>query len=94
MLNCYPEFDILHDTQLIHLIQDKNPAYLSDDLNTWLKHPDDLNTVTKLLRNYGINGTHVPHWVHIGAVLAINGEISQTDFSTMMQYLYHQNLLA
>ncbi|MDE1767507.1 MAG: hypothetical protein KGI27_14725 [Thaumarchaeota archaeon] len=26
MLNCYPEFDILHDTQLIHMIQDKNPV--------------------------------------------------------------------
>ncbi len=94
MLNCYPEFDILHDTQLIHLIKDKNPTYLSDDLTTWSKYQNDPNAITKLLGDFGIHGTHVPHWVHIGAVLAMNGEISQTDFSTMIRYLYNQNLLA
>ncbi|MDE1814815.1 MAG: hypothetical protein KGI05_09180, partial [Thaumarchaeota archaeon] len=93
MLNCYPEFAILHNAQLIHMIQDKNPAYLYDDLDAWSKHPNNSNAIAKLLYNYGVHGTHIPHWVRIGAVLVINGEISQTDFSTMIKYLYLQNLL-
>ena len=93
MLNCYPEFDILHNEQLIQLIQNKNPTYLSDDLNAWSKYPNDSTATAKLLSDYDINGTRVPHWVSVNAVLAINGEISQTDFSTMIKYLYDQNLL-
>ncbi|MGI0063174.1 MAG: hypothetical protein ACREBA_12050, partial [Nitrosotalea sp.] len=93
MLNCYPEFAILHDTQLIHLLQNKNPDYLSDDLDNWSKYPNDSTAIAKLLSDYDIHGTRVPHWVGISAVLAINGEISQTDFSTMIKYLYDQNLL-
>lgn len=93
MLNCYPEFDILHDKQLIQLIQNKNPTYLSDDLNAWSKYPNDSTATTKLLSDYDINGTRVPHWVSISAVLAINGKISQTDFSTLIKYLYHKNML-
>ncbi|MDE1867605.1 MAG: hypothetical protein KGI08_07865 [Thaumarchaeota archaeon] len=94
MLNCYPEFNILHNEQLIHLIQNKNPTYLSDDLNKWSRYPDDLTAIAKLLSDYDIHGIRIPHWVRIGAVLVINGEISQTDFSTMIKYLYNQNLLA
>ncbi len=94
MLNCYPEFALLHDKQLMSLIQNKNPTYLSDDLDVWSKHPSDPNAVTKLLSNYGVHGTHVPHWVRICVVLAMNGEISQTDFSNMIKYLYDQKMLA
>ena len=48
------------------------------------KHPNDSSAMAKLLRDYNINGMRVPHWFDISAVLVINGEISQTDFSIMV----------
>ena len=93
MLNCYPEFAILHTEQMIHLLQNKNLAYLSDDLNDWSKHPDDPNAITKLLSDYDIKGTHIPHWVRIYTALNMSDTISQADFSNMIQYLYQKNML-
>ncbi len=94
MLNCYPEFAILYTEQMIRMLQDKNPAYLSYDLNVWSKSPDDQNATVKLLDDYGIRGTHVPHWVRICSVLYASGEISQNDFSNMLKHLHQKNLLA
>lgn len=94
MLNCYPEFAMLHTEQMIRLLQDKNPAYLSDDLSVWSKSPDDQNAITKLLGDYGIKGTHIPHWVRICSALYISGEISQDNFSIMLKHLHQKNLLA
>lgn len=94
MLNCYPEFAILHTKQMIRMLQDKNPTYLLDDLNGWSKSPDNQDTIVKLLSDYGIQGTHVPHWVRICSALYISGEISQDDFSNMLNHLHQKNLLA
>ncbi|MDC8453580.1 MAG: hypothetical protein LV477_11820 [Candidatus Nitrosotalea sp.] len=94
MLNCYPEFAILHTRQMMRMLQDKNPTYLSDDLNAWSKSPDNQDTIVKLLSDYGIKGTHVPHWVRICSTLYISGEISQDDFSNMLEHLRQKNLLA
>jgi hypothetical protein len=94
MLNCYPEFAILHTTQIIHMLQSQNPAYLSDDLNDWSKSPNEPNKITKLLNDYDIQGTHVPHWVCISAALYVTGKISQDDFFNMIKYLHDKNVLA
>ncbi len=92
MLNCYPEFAILHNEQMIRMLQDRNPTYLSDDIENWSKSPNDLNTITKLLDDYDIRGIHVPHWVRICAALYMSGDISQDDFSNMIKYLHPKNL--
>jgi hypothetical protein len=94
MLNCYPEFQILHVEQMIHSLQNKDPADLLDDINNWLRYPDDPSAVAELLNDYDVQGKHVPDWVNTPAVMVITGEISKTDFVNMLKYLYDQNMLA
>ncbi|HVZ62279.1 MAG TPA: hypothetical protein VG896_01175 [Candidatus Nitrosotalea sp.] len=93
MLNCYPEFAILHTKQMIQLLHNKNPAYLSDDLIDWSKSSDDPTMIAKLLGDYDTKGTHIPHWVRICTNLYMSGEISQDDFSNMLKHLSQKNLL-
>src|SRR5574337_1650188 len=47
MLNCYPEFKILHAERLIRTLQNKDPTDLLDDINNWLRYPNDSSTVTE-----------------------------------------------
>jgi hypothetical protein len=93
MLNCYPEFKILHSEQLIRSLQLQAPADLIDDLSNWLRYPNDPSAVTELLSDYDVQGKHVPYWVGNSANLVINGEITKSDFANMIQYLNDQNLL-
>ena len=94
MLNCYPEFKILHSEQLIRLLQKNDPAGILDDINNWLRYPSDSSTVTELLSDYDVQGKHLPSWVGKSANLVINGEISKSDFAHLIWYLYNQNVLA
>ncbi len=93
MLNCYPEFKILHSEQLIRSLQLQDPADLIADLSNWLKYPNDPSSVTGLLSDYDISGKHVPYWVSNSANLVINGEIAKSDFANIIRYLADQNLL-
>jgi len=93
MLNCYPEFKILHAEQLIRSLQLQDPADLIDDLANWLRYPNDPSAVTELLSDYDVQGKHVPYWVSNSANLVINSEITKSDFANMIQYLNDQNLL-
>ncbi len=93
MLNCYPEFRILHSEQLIHTLQNKDPADLLDDINNWLRYPNDPSAVTELLSDYDVQGKHVPHWVSNSGILVINSEISKTDFAHLLKYLDDKNML-
>jgi hypothetical protein len=93
MLNCYPEFKILHSEQLIRSLQNKDPADLLDDINNWLRYPNDPSAIAELLSDYDISGKHVPHWVSNSGVLVINNEISKTDFAHLLKYLYDKNML-
>ena len=94
MLNCYPEFKILHTDQLIRSLKLQDPSDLIDDLSNWLRYPNDPSAVTELLEDYNVSGKHVPSWVGISANLVINGEITKSDFAHMIQYLNDQNLLS
>lgn len=94
MLNCYPEFKILHSEQLIRSLQQPDPADLIDDLANWLRYPNDQSAITELLSDYDVSGKHVPHWVSNSANFVINGEISKSDFANLIRYLYDQNLLS
>lgn len=93
MLNCYPEFKILHSEQLIRTLQNKDPADLLDDINNWLRYPNDPSAVTELLSDFDVQGKHVPHWVSNSGILVINSEISKTDFAHLLKYLDDKNML-
>ena len=95
MLNCYPEFKILHSEQLIHSLQNTDPVNLLDDVNSWSRSPNDQSTITQMLSDYDISGKHVvPSWVGNSATLVLNGEISKSEFASLIRYLYDQSLLS
>ena len=93
MLNCYPEYKILYSEQLLRSLQDNAPADLLDDISDWIRSPDDQSSISALLNDYGVNGTHVPHWVKNPAIAVISGDIGKTDFAHMLKYLSDQNML-
>ena len=92
MLNCYPEFAILHNEQLIRSLQKADPTDLLDDINNWLMYPHNPSAVTKLLIDYDVSGKHIPSWVGNSANLVINGKISKSEFANLIKYLYVQNV--
>ena len=94
MLNCYPEFKILHAEQLIRSLQQVDPTDLVVDIANWLRYPNDPSAVNELLSDYDVSGKHVPSWVHNSANLVINGEITKSDFAHLIRYLYDQNMLS
>ncbi|MHB8601010.1 MAG: hypothetical protein ACYC9R_00005 [Nitrosotalea sp.] len=93
MLNCYPEYKILHDEQLLRSLQYVDPSDLLADIDNWLRYPNDPASIPKLLDDYGIKGTHIPSWVASSAIKVENNKISQTEFSHLLRYLSDQNLL-
>ena len=94
MLNCYPEFALLHDVLLLDTIHDPSPSHFSDDISYWSKNPHDQKYTSILLHDYGIPANHIPQWVHTCANLLETNEISQDDFSNTLQYLYQKSMLA
>ena len=93
MLNCYPEYKLLYAEQLLRSLQSASPADLLDDINTWLRYPTDPSSVSELLIDYDIEGTHVPHWVKNSAIAVIDGTISKTEFAHLIRYLSDKNML-
>lgn len=93
MLNCYPEYAILYSEQLIRSLQNKDPTNLLDDINNWLRYPNDPIVTTELLSDFDIKGKNVPYWVRNSAILVMNGEISKTDFTHLLNYLYDKNMI-
>ena len=93
MLNCYPEFKILNAEQLIRSLHDKDPSELLNDLNNWLRYTNDPSAVESVLDDYDVSGTHIPSWIKNPAVWVLNNDISKTEFSHTVRYLYSQNLL-
>ena len=94
MLNCYPEFKILHGEQFIRTLQNADPANLLDNINNWLRYPNDPAALKLMLSDYDVTGKHVPNWVRNSANLVMDGEISRTEFAHLIRYLNDQNLLS
>lgn len=94
MLNCYPEFKILHAEQFIRTLQNADPANLLDDINNWLRYPNNKSAMELMLHDYDVSGKHVPNWVRNTADSVIDGDVSRTEFGHLIRYLYHQNLLS
>lgn len=93
MLNCYPEYQILYSEQLLRSLQNNSPADLLDDIDNWLRYPEDQSSISELLNDYDAKGMHVPHWVKNSAIAVINGKVSKTEFAHMIKYLSDKNLL-
>ena len=94
LLNCYPEFKILHAEQLIRTLQNADPANLVDDIGNWLRYPNDKSAMELMLNDYDVQGTHVPNWVRNTADSVIDGDVSKSDFAHLIRYLSDQNLLS
>lgn len=93
LLNCYPEYELLSDEQLVRSLKNPHPSNLITDIANWSRYPDDTNSISNLLSEFGIWGSHIPDWVHRTATLVLNDEISPTDFANLMIYLHDQNIL-
>jgi len=93
LLNCYPEYEILVDEQLLRSLQNPKPSHLLSDIANWSRYPEDTESITNLLNEFGIPGSHIPDWVHNPANLVLNNKISKTDFAHLMIYLHDQNII-
>ncbi len=93
LLNCYPEYKILYTEQLLRSLQSSFPADLLDDINNWLRYPTDSTSVSELLNDYDVKGTHLPRWVKNIAIAVITGGIDKTEFAHLIQYLSDKNML-
>lgn len=93
MLNCYPEYRLLTSEQMLRTLHNKDAANLLDDINNWLRYPNDASSTTTLLNDYDVKGTHIPLWVKNSALHAVNFEITKTEFAHILRYLYDHNLL-
>lgn len=93
MLNCYPEYKLLTSNVMLGLLQKDDPTTLLDDVANWLMYPSDVNGVRKLLGDFNLDGSSIPHWVQKPALWVSNGEISKREFSDMMQYLSQNKII-
>ena len=93
LLNCYPEYELLSDEQLLRSLQNPTPSDLLTDIANWSRYPTDPISITNLLNEFDIQGSHIPDWVHTPATLVLNNQISKTDFAHLMIYLNDQNIL-
>jgi hypothetical protein len=93
LLNCYPEYKILYDSQLLRSLQLKDPSNLINDISNWLRYPNDVNATEDLLDNYDLNGKSIPLWVQNPALMFLNGSISSSEFSQLIQYLADKNII-
>jgi len=79
---------------LIRTLQNVDPANLLDDINNWLRYPNDPSAMNQMLSDYDVEGTHIPSWVRNTADLVIDGQISKSDFAHLIRYLYDQHILS
>jgi len=93
MLNCYPEYKLLYSEHLLRLLQNKDPTNLLNDLNNWLRYPNDQSVTVDLLNEFDVKGKHMPSWVKNPATWTLNGDITKTEFAHLLRYLSDQNML-
>jgi hypothetical protein len=87
-LNCYPEYKMLYDAQLLRTLKENDPSDLLSDTSNWLTYSNNENYTKAFLANFDIEGTQVPKWVQYTAVWALNGEIKKDDLAKIVIYLH------
>lgn len=93
MLNCYPEYKILHARELLITLKEKDPTNIVEDISTWLTYPKQYNATQELLSDFDINGTTIPSWVVNPAVWVENSEITKDEFGNILDYLYQNKII-
>lgn len=86
-LNCYPEYTVLADSELLHDLKNNDPANLSDNISAWLAYPRKANSSSNMLEKFDIQGNNVPSWVRKPAMWTLNGTVSRYEFGDLLQYL-------
>ncbi len=92
-LNCYPEYRMLSDAELLRTLKMNDPTDLLGDISNWLTYPNDSNATQKMIQNFDLNGQKVPSWVEKPALWTINGEISRDDFAALITYLNNNKII-
>jgi hypothetical protein len=93
-LNCYPEYKMLSDAELLRDLKSNDPTNLAGDISNWLTYPYQTNSTSGLLDDFGINGMNIPSWVQNPALWTLNGEISRNDFANLITYLSESKIIS
>lgn len=93
MLNCYPEYRILYDRELLRSLQMSDPTDLTSDISNWFRYPQQKEMIQQLLSDYDAHGSHIPDWVQNPAIMLLNGEITKEEFSNLVIYLYDNKII-
>jgi len=88
LLNCYPEYRLIHDSELLKYLQKEDPSNIPYDIGYWLRYPHQPNTIHRLLADFDVSGEHIPEWVANPAIWFLSGKITEAEFSKIMEYLY------
>jgi len=93
MLNCYPEYRLIHDPQLLITLHSEDPTALLEDISNWLRYEQNSNMTRLVLANFDITGKNIPSWVSNPAIWLLNGEITRGDFTNLINYLYQNKVI-
>jgi len=92
MLDCYPEYRMLYDSELLRYLTIPDPTIISYDVAQWLRF-GDLQRVHTLLTDFDVKGDYIPQWVSTPAEWLVNGEITRVDFSHLITYLADNKII-
>lgn len=93
-LNCYPEYRLLQDAELLRTLKKADPSNLLEDMSNWLTYPTQYNSTHTFLQDLDIDGKYIPLWVENPALWTINGQISRNDLADIIIYLHDKNMLS
>src|SRR2546428_7666844 len=92
MLNCYPEYRALYDSELLRFLTIPDPTIIPYDVAQWLRF-GNLQKAHTLLADFDVKGYNIPQWVSNPAIWLENGEITRQDFSHIITYLWENKII-
>lgn len=92
-LNCYPNYRMLYDKELLTLLHNTDPTDLKTDIANWLLYGDNVQYSKAVLADYDLSGNHIPHWVQQDAIMILNGDIDDDDLGIVFAYLVDNQII-
>jgi hypothetical protein len=92
MLNCYPEYRMLYDSELLRYLTIPDPTVIPLDVAQWLRF-GNLQKTHALLADFDVKGDYIPGWVSNPAIWLANGEITKIEFGNILRYLYDSHII-
>ena len=92
-LNCYPEYRMLYDEKLLRSIHSDDPIDLTNGITNWVRYNDDNKYATVVLKNYDLQGNHIPNWAKRVATMVLNEELDEDNFRDMLAYLVEKGVI-